>query len=371
MKREKIRVIEQLRSDLDKSFKMLGVKQVRGNASFNSPQSVEVTDSGSRTQISFDKAVIAAGSSAVFPPPTDQFLDQILDSDRIFEIERVPQSIAIVGGGAVGCEFACLFNALGSKVFVIEKTAGLVPGEDALVVQTLRKSFEARDIEIFDSVTIASLARGKKSWQITLSDQKEFQAESLLVCTGRRPDTQSLNLEAAGIKTEGKGNLIELNGRLQTSNANVFAAGDVTGLSLLAHAGTIQGECAAKNALGGAQNYNGDFVPRCLYTWPEVASIGLWKESAENAGIPVKGQRYFFQGLSRALAEGQTEGFVQILSHKESGKILGAQIIGPTATEIIHIISVALQQQMSRDELHEVIFAHPTFSEGVRWALER
>ncbi len=368
MKSEKNKVIAKLRGDLDKSFSMLGVKRIQGKAVFESKNSFAVTTAEGKSSLKFDKAVIAAGSSPVFFPPTDQFPDQTLDSDKIFEIERVPQSIVIVGGGAVGCEFACLFNALGSKVSIIEKTAGLVPGEDPGIVQALRKVFEARGIEIFDSITIEELKHGNV-WNIKLSNQKMIEAEALLVCTGRRPDVQALNLDAAGIKAER--NRMVLNGSLQTSNENVFAAGDVTGLSLLAHSGTAQGECAARNAMGENMTYNGSLVPRCLYTWPEVASVGQWKEAAEKAGIPVKGQRYFFQGSARAMAENQTDGFAQILSHAESGKIIGAQIIGPGAAEIIHILTVAIKNQMTRDSLKDVIFAHPSFSESIRWALER
>lgn len=369
MKSEKNRVIAKLRGDLEKSFSMLGIKRVQGKAAFESKNSITVETAQGKSSLPFDKAVIAAGSAPAFPPPTDQFLGQILNSDTIFEIERAPESLVIVGGGAVGCEFACLFNALGSKVTIIEKTGGLVPGEDPGIVQALRKIFEARGIEVFDSITIEQLKREGSGWDIRLSNQKEIKTEALLVCTGRRPETQFLNLDAAGIGTER--NRLILNDGLQTSNPNVYAAGDVTGLSLLAHSGTAQGECAARNALGENVTYDGSLVPRCLYTWPEVASVGQWKEGAEKAGISVKGQRYFFQGSARALAENQTDGFVQILSHAETGKILGAQMIGPGAAEIIHILSVALKNQMTRDSLREVIFAHPTFSEGIRWALER
>lgn len=369
MKREKNRVIQQLRGDLEKSLKLSGVKIVQGEAKFSSQKSFQIRAAGGNSEAIFDKAIVAVGSAPFFPPPTNQFLDQVLDSDRIFEIERVPKSIAIVGGGAVGCEFACLFNALGTEVSIIEKTGGLIPGEDAMVVQALRKSYEARGIKVIDSVTITQLNFLNGGWDIALSTDTRLKAEQLLVCAGRRPDFKNIEPEKAGIKLNARG--IETSNQLQSSNPDVYFAGDVTGLSLLAHAGAVQGECAAKNALGGSQAYDGSLVPRCLYSWPEVASVGAWKEQAEASGIPVKGQRFFFQASGRALADHQTEGFIQILSHKETDKIIGAQIIGPSATEIIHIAALAIHKQMTRAELAEVIFAHPTFSEGIRNAVLR
>ena len=174
---------------------------------------------------------------------------------------------------------------------------------------------------------------------------------------------------ASSVRTSPKG--IPVNSRLQTSNPDIYACGDVTGLSLFAHAGAVQGEVAAANALGESKEYDGSLVPRCLYTWPEAASVGLCSYPAQEKKIETKSQRFFFGASGRALAEGDSEGFIQIVLDKSSEKILGAQIIGPHATELIHVISVALKAGMGKQDLKEVIFAHPTFSEGIKGALEK
>ncbi len=369
MRKRKIQVVEALRSDDEKSIKLSGAKILKGEARFASKNTIELTHDGKTTTIPFDKAVIASGSSPIFPAPLDKHTKEILDSDRIFDMENLPESLVIVGGGAIGCEFACLFNELGVKVTMIEKTANLLPGEDDQVVNVLRKSFEARGIEIKDSCTIEKMERHQGSWRLNLSGGVKMEAAQILACVGRRPILDALQLDKAGVKSSPKG--IEVNSHMQSSNSNVYAAGDVTGLSLLAHAGSAQGEIAAANALGDSKEYDGSFVPRCLYTWPEVASVGLGIHQAKEKQIETKSQRFFFAASGRALAEGDTEGFIQIILDKATEKILGAQIIGAHATELIHIISVALKAGMGKKDLKEVIFAHPTFAEGIKGALER
>ena len=369
MKAEKDRVVKTLRDDVEKTVKLHGIKILRGEAKFISEKEVEIKIPSGREKVSFDKAILAVGSIPVFPPPLDARKKEILDSDGVFDIEDVPESLLIVGGGAVGCEFACLFHELGCKVAVVEKTGNLIPGEDAQIVNALRKSFEARGIQVLDSTTVQDLKKAKNQWQVKLSNGLEIQVREILACVGRRARTGALDLEKANVRTSKKG--IEVDGQLRTTNPDIFAAGDATGLSLLAHAGTVQGEIAAANALGENKTYDGSFVPRCLYTWPEVASVGMWIAQAQEQHIETKSQRFFFSASGRALAEGDSEGFIQIVSDKDMEQILGAQIIGPHATELIHVISVALKNQMTRSELKEVIFAHPTFSEGFKAALNR
>ncbi|OGR88446.1 MAG: hypothetical protein A3A86_08315 [Elusimicrobia bacterium RIFCSPLOWO2_01_FULL_60_11] len=360
MRKRKDQVIRQLRSDDEKSISLSGAELLSGEARFTSPKSLTVSTKSGERKIDFDKAIIAAGSAPIFPPPLDARKKDILDSDRIFDIETLPSSVAIVGGGAVGCEFACLLHELGVKITLIEKTAGLLPGEDAQIANALRKSFEKRGIQVKDSVTAEMLDGKAGAWKITLSDRSTLEAAQILACVGRRPLGESLGLDKASVKISPKG--IPVDSKMRTSNPDIFACGDITGLSLLAHAGSAQGEVAAANALGESKEYDGSLVPRCLYTWPEVASIGT------AAG---KAKRFFFAASGRALAEGDSEGFIQIVLEEGSEKILGGQIIGPHATELIHVLAVAIKAGMASKDLREVIFAHPTFSEGIKGALER
>lgn len=369
MRKRKDQVIRQLRADDEKSISLAGAKILKGQARFASPKSLIVSTKNGEQKIDFDKAIIAAGSVPVFPPPLDARKKDILDTDRIFDVETLPDSVAIVGGGAVGCEFACLLNELGVKVTIIEKTSGILPGEDSQIVNALRKSFEKRGIQIKDSVTAEKLEGQAEAWKITLSDGSTIEAGQILACVGRKPSVESLGLEAASVKSSLKG--IQVNSRMRTSNPDIFACGDVTGLSLLAHAGSAQGEVAAAGALEESKEYDGSLVPRCLYTWPEAASVGITAGQAQEKKIETESKRFFFAASGRALAEGDSEGFIQIVLEKASEKILGGQIIGPHATELIHVLSVAIKAGMKSKDLKEVIFAHPTFAEGIKGALER
>jgi dihydrolipoamide dehydrogenase len=204
-------------------------------------------------------------------------------------------------------------------------------------------------------------------WKLALLQGEIIEAEQVLVCVGRVPQHKALNLDAAGVQTE-KGFLV-LNSQLQTTNPDIYAAGDAA-TTRLAHAAASQGEAAAVNALGGKAIYDDRLVPRCLYSWPEVASVGAWKYQWEQAGRPVKATRAFFKGAAKALAANEADGFVQIVSEPD-GRMIGAQIIGPHATELIHIFSVALKANMTTRELAEVMFAHPTLGEVARDAARK
>ncbi len=371
IRKEKDRVVQTLRESISKTIHLNGIQIQSGSAKFISPKELEISSPSEKKVLNFEKAVIAVGSHPIFPPPLDEFKKDLLDSDRILELDELPLKWLIVGGGAVGCEYACLLQALGCEVTLLEMMDQIIPGEDPNISNTLRKSFEKRGVKVLNSLTIQTLSKENSNWNVTFANGSTDSFNEILVCGGRRANVEGLDLEKAGIKVGSKG--ISVDETLATSNPNVFAIGDVNGLSLLAHAGSLQGEIAARNALPNSnkKRYDGRLIPRCLYTWPEVASVGLWLSDTKKMGIETKSQRFFFEGSARALAEGETEGFLQIISEKENGKILGAQMIGPHVTEIIHILSVALSQGLTRENLREVIFAHPTLSEGIRSALER
>lgn len=369
LQEKKRSIVDLFRKSLDQRLSQLRVRVLRGTARFLTDHTLSVTSPNGVDMISFDAAVIATGSRPFFPPPFDGLTDSILDSDRILGVETVPQSLVVVGGGAVGLEFACLFQELGSSVSVVEKKPQILPGEEASVSRLLQKSFEKRGMRIFTDQTVAKAERNANGWRLTLSSGETLSPEEVLVCVGRAPGTSELGLEAAGVFVDG--GRVAVNQYLQTSRSHIYAVGDVNGLSLLAHAASVQGTIAAGHLLGESSAYDSALVPRCLYTWPEVASVGEWTHSASVKNLEVKAQRFFFQGSPKAMASDETEGFMQILSEKAGGRLLGAQIIGPHATELIHIFSVALSAKQTVEQLRRVIFAHPTLAEGIREALAR
>lgn len=369
LQEKKRSIVDLFRKSLDQRLSQLRVRVLRGTARFLTDHTLSVTSPNGVDMISFDAAVIATGSRPFFPPPFDALTDSILDSDRILGVETVPQSLVVVGGGAVGLEFACLFQELGSKVSVIEKKPQILPGEEASVSRLLQKSFEKRGMTIYTDRTVAKAEKGANGWRLTLSSGETLSPEQVLVCVGRFPGTSELGLDAAGVFVDS--GRIAVNNFMQTSRSHIYAVGDVNGLSLLAHAASVQGTIAAGHLLGESSAYDSSLVPRCLYTWPEVASVGEWTHSASVKNLEVKAQRFFFQGSPKAMASDETEGFMQILSEKGGGRLLGAQIIGPHATELIHIFSVALSAKQTVEQLRRAIFAHPTLAEGIREALAR
>lgn len=361
-------VVTTIRGQLAQSLKTLKINLINGTAAFESPSTLRVTTSGNSEVLPFDKAIIAAGTEPIFPPPLDQHRKDLLDSDKALELTQAPSSILIVGGGAVGCEFACLLQAAGSKVTLLELKENLLPGEDAAVAQALAKSFETRGIKVITGAKVNGLQRSGAEWKAGLSNGEIVTVTEILVCVGRSPRPALLSVDKAGVQLNGTS--LKLNEKFQTTNPHIYAAGDAA-TTRLAHAAAHQGEAAAQNALGGTGVYDDRFVPRCLYSWPEVASVGQWKYQLEEAGKPVKTSRAFFQASAKALAAREPEGFVQIVFDPSSDRVLGAQIIGAHATELIHIFSVALKKDMTRKELADVMFAHPTLSETIKEACKK
>lgn len=369
LRKKKDDLVAGLAAALAQNYKRLGVRIVDGAAVFVGPDRLRVEGPAGREEFPFDAAVLASGSAPIFPPPFDALRAEALDAEGALSLPEVPPRIAVIGGGAVGCEFACLFRELGAEVSLIEMTNEPLPGEDPAVVRVLRGAFESRGIRVRTGTTVASVLRDGKAWALTLSDGATLTVDRVLVAVGRRPVTSGLGLDAARVRVERERPVVD--DYLRTSNPAVFAVGDVNGLSLLAHAAAAQGETAVDAVFGDAAPYRNDRVPRCLYTWPEVASVGDWAYTAQAQGVETRAQRFFFKGSAKALAADEGEGFVQVISNKTDGKILGAQIVGPHATELIHIFSVALAAGQRVDDLRRVIFAHPTLAEGVREALAR
>ena len=199
MRKQKDLVIEKLREDDEKSISLSGAKILKGQAQFASKKSLEIITKDGGQTLEFDKAVIATGSVPVFPPPLDFHQRDILDSDRIFDLEKIPENMLIVGGGAVGCEFACLLHEIGVQATIVEKTDGLLPGEDPQIVNVLTKSFEERGIVVKHSVTVEKIEKVFKGWKAVLSDGFELETAQILVCVGRKPRIQGLGLDKASV----------------------------------------------------------------------------------------------------------------------------------------------------------------------------
>ncbi|MDR0952877.1 MAG: NAD(P)/FAD-dependent oxidoreductase, partial [Elusimicrobiota bacterium] len=356
-------VIDRLQRGLLSLFKNLKINFIEGEASFVSDKEIKVNGQ----TIAFDAAIVAAGTKAFFPPPFNQYQDKLHDNSTIFNLQKVPARLAIIGGGVIGCEFACMFNAFGCKVTIIEMMPSIIPFEDEAVVRVLKSSLEKRGVEIKNGVCAKDVKFNGDIKTIMLDNGETVEAEEVLVAVGRAVDLTSLNLDAVGISWDRKGIKVADTKTLKVKD-NIYAVGDVNGLTLLAHAATAQGEVAAKNIMGVEAAYNNDMVPKAIYTWPEVSSIGITKKEAETKGIEAKVYKTFMMANGRALTQDATEGFVQLVGDAKTDKILGAQMVGPGVSELIHIPQMAMLAGYKVKELEEVIFAHPSLSEAIREA---
>ncbi|MCK5356893.1 MAG: dihydrolipoyl dehydrogenase [Elusimicrobiales bacterium] len=369
IKQRKTDVIGKLRTSLEKMMQMKKVEIIKGKASFESANKVKIQTAQGEVTKEFDYAVIATGTNPSFPPPFADFKNKLLDSDRIFDIPKLPKSLAIIGGGVIGLEFACFFNSMGTDVSVIELMPNILPGEDAMVTRALKTSFEKRGIKFYLGKKTETLEIADDKKTLNLDDGTKIEVEEILVGTGRSADLKDLNLEALKLEHNNRG--LKVNDLLQTEIENIYAIGDINGISLLAHSATKQGEIAAENIMGAKKTFDSNIVPKCIYTWPEVASIGLNKSEADAKGIEAKTQRNYFNFSGKALTTEAAEGFVQIVYNTTDDSIIGAQIVGQSATELIHIIAVAIKFKLKRSDMKELIYAHPTMAEGIGEALNK
>lgn len=369
VKSRRAEVINKLRTSLERLFQAKKIEVIRGKAAFSGANEITVTGPQGEVKKQFDAAILAAGTRPSFPPPFRDHFERLTDSDRVFDLPKLPRSVLIVGGGVIGLEFACFFNAIGVRVEVLELLPDILAGEDPQVTRAVRSSFEKRGVKFhFGKKTVSINTEGSLK-TVELEDGTKLEAEEILVGAGRAADLEGMGLEKIGLAWDRKG--VKVNDRMLTSVPGVYAVGDVNGLSLLAHSASRQGGIAAENIMGADLAFDDSIVPRCVYAWPEVGSVGLNKAQAEAKGIQVKTARAFHLAIGRAVASDETEGFAQLVFKADDETVLGAQIVGGPATELIHVIALAVKLGLKKKDLKELIYAHPTMAEAIHEALHK
>jgi dihydrolipoamide dehydrogenase len=323
--------------------------------------------SGAPEEFTADKIILAVGSVPSRIPgwPTDP--EVVCTSDEALHWKTLPKKLLIVGGGVIGCEFACMMQALGVEVTVVEMLPQLLPNLDGQIAQLLKKIFTARGIKVFTGVKIESLPLGGAGAAAKLATGESLEAERVLVATGRRPNTTELGLETIGLATD-RG-FIRVNDRMETPVKNYYCIGDANGRCLLAHAASAHGVAAVENALGQGHEFKAP-IPNAVYTFPEVGTVGLTADEAKAKGFPVSVGNFPLSHLGKALAVNDNEGFVKVVRHRETGRLLGVHIIGHNATECIAAAGAMLHQEVSVQDVAETVFAHPTISEAIKEAAE-
>ncbi|HOK66730.1 MAG TPA: dihydrolipoyl dehydrogenase [Anaerohalosphaeraceae bacterium] len=368
IQKRKDKVLAKLRGGIKGLFAARQVRLYEGTAALDGPGKIRITDGRGQIQtITAERIILAVGSvpARISGWPTDP--EKVCTSDEALHWKELPGRLLIVGGGVIGCEFACMMHEYGVEVTVVEMMEELLPEMEPELGRTLNRLFTQRGIRIFTGTKVESLTAGEKGVSAVLSNGQTVEADKVLIATGRRPNTPSLGLETVGLQTD-RG-FIRVNERMETSAKGIFCIGDANGLCLLAHAASAQGITAAENAVGRSAAYTLP-VPYAVYTFPEIASVGLTSRQARRQNIPIRIGQFPIGYLGKAMAVGEESGFVRVISRRDDGALLGVHIVGHNATEIIESAVAMLGMKAKAKDLGEMIFAHPTLSEAVKEAAE-
>jgi dihydrolipoamide dehydrogenase len=354
-------------------FKKNKITWIKGEATIASKNTVSVkgADGKQETHDAKKAICISTGSRVRGLPQVGLELNKttILSSDEALTLEKAPKSMVVVGAGAVGCEFADVFAAFGTQVTIVEVAPRLLPVEDDDVSAELAKAFKKRGIAMMVGAKIGDVKAGKNSVKMSVDvggQKQELDVEKVLVAAGRAANVENLGLEKLGVKLTERG-FIQINERMETSVPGIFAIGDVAGPPMLAHKGEREGIVFAEYLAGNQHVHNVNYanIPNATYCHPEVASIGKTERELKEQKVEYKVGKFPFSANGRARTSGETEGFVKILRDPKYGEILGAHIIGAHATEMIHELAVARENEFTVEEVELAIHAHPTLSEAV------
>jgi dihydrolipoamide dehydrogenase len=357
-------------------FKKNKITWIKGTARLVGKNAVTVKGDGKEEKHEAKKAVVISTGSRVKGLPQiglELNKNTVISSDEALILETAPKTMAIVGAGAVGCEFADVFTAFGTQVTLLEVLPGILPLEDADCSTELTRSFKKRKIDVLSGAKISDVKVGKSSvtMNVDIGGKKQnLEVEKVLVAAGRAPNIEEIGIKEAGVQMTERG-FIKINERMETSVKGIYAIGDVAGPPMLAHKGMREGVVFAEY-LAGKQHVhpvNYGNIPSATYCHPEVASIGMTEAQVKEKKIDYKVGKFPFMASGRARTSGETEGFVKVIRDAKYGEILGAHIIGAHATEMIHELAVARENEFTVEEVALAIHAHPTLSEAVDQAV--
>jgi dihydrolipoamide dehydrogenase len=363
------RVVENLRNGVAGLLKSQGVQVLTGHGRLAGARTVVVAHNGQETPVEARRILLATGSRPATPPiPGADQPALVLTSDDALQLTAVPPSVVVVGGGAVGIEWAVMFHAFGSAVTVLEMMPTLLPSEDEELGRHLARILTRRGLTIQTGARVLAIEPGPEGgalvrYQAADGTEQTARGERVLLAVGREPLTADLGLETAGVRTD-RG-WVPVDDGLQTNVEGIYAIGDITRHQLLAHVASHQGVVAVERMAGHERRLDYTRVPNCVFTHPEVASVGLSEAQARARGYDVRVGRFPLAALGRAQAYGDTEGFVKVVTEAKYGEILGVHIIGPVASDLIAEATLALQLEATVDDLLATIHAHPTWPEAL------
>ena len=361
----KDRVVDTLVGGIRKLLAGYGVDVVQGRGALVAPDAIQVeTPDGSKRVVRARNVIVATGSRPMDLPGIRVDGIRIVTSDQIWSLAELPRRMVIIGGGVIGCEVAHIFSAFGSKVTVVELLDRILATEDKEVSRAVARSLSARGVEVRTGVRVSGAEPSGRGVAVTLEGGEEILADCVVVAVGRTVNSSGIGLEEAGVAVDEKGR-IRVNDEMETSVPGVYAVGDVVGQFMLAHVATSEAVVAVHNCLGKKYWMDYSIVPYAVFTHPEVAGVGAKEQELKEQGVPYKVGRFSFAASGKALCMGEPEGFIKILSHAETGRILGATVVGARAADIIGEITVAMRMEASPGDIVTTIHVHPTISEVI------
>jgi dihydrolipoamide dehydrogenase len=354
-------VVSRTRKSLEGLIQSNKITLFRGFGKLTSAKTVKVNGPDTAL-LRASSIIIATGSEPRTMPAFPFDGKRILDSTSLLELTKLPRSIAIVGGGVIGCEFASLYNAFGVQVTILEMMPRIIPMECESVSDALAKSFRRKGITIKTSVLVEGIDTTDEGVRARLAGGETVDAEIALVSVGRTLNTSGIGLEQVGVAIQENG-IVTVNNRMETTVPGIYAIGDIASKWWLAHVASHQGIVAADNACGGDARMNYNAVPSVIFTTPEIGTVGMTMEMAVKNGYAATVGAFPFQALGKSQAALQTEGFAQIVIDKRTGQILGAQVVGHEASTLVAEMAVAIANELTVESITETIHAHPTVAE--------
>lgn len=360
-------ILNKMAMGIDGLMKKNRIQMFTGKAQLTSPTSIEVVGPEKTQTVQAKNIILATGSQPARIPGLEIDGVRTFTSDEILNLDRIPDSLIVLGAGAVGMEFASIYHKLGAQVQVVEMMNRVLPFEDEEISGEIRKSYEKQGIKIHTGVKMERCAIEENGVRVELSFEgggASLEADIFLMAAGRRPVTEGLGLEALGIQMQGR--FVATNPYLQTNIPNIYAIGDITPSQQLAHVASAEGIVAAEHIAGhNPPPLDYGKIPSATYCSPEVASVGLSEKAASEKGYDVKVGRFPWLALGKASILGETEGLVKVVADAKYGELLGVHIVGPHATDLIAEACVAMQCEATVEELFRTVHAHPTLSEAV------
>jgi dihydrolipoamide dehydrogenase len=365
MKR-KDEVVSQLQGGIVKLVKSNNIDIVNGRAALRGPQEIEVTTATGTDLFKAAKIILAVGSVSVDLPVPGGNLPGVIDSDQLLSLASVPESMVVVGAGAVGIEFAAILQAFGCQVTVVEMAPSILPNIDSDIVKRMGVVLRKQGLQMLAGTKVRQIKTGSTGLIVEVENSKgvqEIATEKVLAAIGRKPALGGLGLEAAGVEYSAKG--IPVNAKMATNVEGIYAIGDVTGQFMWAHAASAEGIIAAENAMGGSKVMDYSAVPGCIFTSPEIAVVGVSEQEAAASGKKLLISKLNFAANGKAVSMGETEGMVKIIADAETHKMIGMHLFGPHASDLIMEGAIAIKNGLTAEEIGQTIHPHPSLSETV------